>query len=378
MDIHNIEVRQSAGREKLSGQVDDFELWFDFPLGANLQPRADAFVCAALIPAMQAGSDIKVPADILLCPVLVQNLYKVQDVFLCRQAGLGVTLKPVRITGGKLCAAGNNGKTVSFFSGGVDGTYTYLKEKDNIDDLLFVKGIDIQLNNDSLYAEAYQRNLEFLRSEGRDLLQVSSNIRYLGYAHKLSWNSWNGGGLASIAIAAGYKQCLIASGKSYAEFFPEGTCYVSDHLWSSAGCQIEHHGAGASRLQKTMVLAEQPKAMSILRVCWHDQNYNCGQCEKCLRTMVALELLSVKGAPFPPWGDTQLNELARLTLHHENHLANFEHLQQLAREKNNKKIYAAITKILRKFYWSMLFKQFDRLLLGSRMLTIKRKLSSKH
>ena len=373
MDINNIKVIKSDTGERLIGTVGDFELWYNFPPGFNLLERVEPFVCAALIPSMLAGSDVVVPGNMPLCPVLLKNLYKVQEIFLCRQNHLGIKLKPVLIKGGRPQHADNNGKTVSFFSGGVDGTYTYLKEKQNIDDLLFVKGIDIQLDNDTLYDEAYRRNRQFLTSEGRDLVQVTSNVRYLGYHQKMSWNSWNGGGLSSIAMAAGYKHCLIASGKSYAEFFPEGSSYVSDHLWSSAGCQIEHHAAGAARIQKTAVIAAHPGALSMLRVCWHDKNYNCGECEKCLRTMVALELLGVTGAPFPAWDDTQLKKLSRLRFHSEKDVANFQQVQRMAKDKNNKQIYTVVTKILNHFYWRQLFKECDRLMFGGRLFNLRRR-----
>jgi hypothetical protein len=322
---------------------------------------------------MHAGSDVVVPDNVPLCPVLVKNLYKVQEVFLCRQQQLGIKLRPVLIKGGIPQHADNNGKTVSFFSGGVDGTYTYLKEKQHIDDLLFVKGIDIQLDNHLLYDDAYQRNQGFLASEGRALTRVTSNVRYLGYHHKMSWGSWNGGGLSSIAMAAGYRHCLIASGKSYAESFPEGSSYTSDHFWSSSGCQIEHHGAGAARIQKTAVIAANPGALSILRVCWHDKNYNCGECEKCLRTMVALELVGAKGAPFPAWDETQLKKLSKLRFYSEKNLANFQQVQRAAKEQNNKKIYAVVTKILDNFYWRQLFRECDRLMFGSCLSRLMRK-----
>jgi hypothetical protein len=322
---------------------------------------------------MLEGSDVVVPDDIPLCPVLLKNLYTVQDIFLCRQQHLGIKLKPVLIKGGTSRLASNNGRTLSFFSGGVDGTYTYLKEKQNIDDLLFVKGIDIQLNNHLLYEEAYQRNKHFLASEDRDLVRVTSNVRYLGAHKKMSWSSWNGGGLASIAMAGGYKHCLIASGKSYGELFPEGSSYVSDHLWSSSGCQIEHHAAGATRIEKTAAIGASPDALAILRVCWHDKNYNCGECEKCLRTMVALELLGINGAPFPAWDDAQLKKLSRLRFYSEKNLSNFQQVQQMARTKGHKKIYATVTKIINNFYWRQILKDCDRMIFGGRLLDLRRK-----
>ena len=373
MHISQVRVEQDASHSRLAARVGNVELWYDFPAGFKLTPRADAFVCAALLCAMQQGQDITLPPDLKICPKLLQNLQHLQQVLLCRQHFLGLRLNPVQIRGGSLEPAPHNGKTVSFFSGGVDGTYTYLQEKARIDDVLFVQGIDIQLDNHRLYAEAYARNQTFLHSQGHKLLPAGSNIRFLGHAYGLGWNSWNGAGLASIALAAGYQHCLIASGKSYAELYPDGSSYVSDHFCSSGGCQIEHHGAGASRVEKTALLALHPAALQILRVCWQDQSYNCGVCEKCLRTMVALKLLAVEGAPFPAWGAQQLQALKALRFYDAHNLANFEQLLELASVQRNGELIAALRHILHRYYWGQLAKQLDRLLFGERLLSLKRK-----
>ena len=63
-------------------------------------------------------------------------------------------------------------------------------------------------------------------------------------------------------------------------------------------------GCEASRLDKLDVVAREPAARHSLRVCWENRGgaYNCGRCEKCLRTMVAMDALGVLDAvrPLPP------------------------------------------------------------------------------
>ena len=51
-----------------------------------------------------------------------------------------------------------------------------------------------------------------------------------------------------------------------------------------------HDGAEARRCDKLRRLAESAPALKGLRVCWQDAGFNCGRCEKCLRTMIALHL----------------------------------------------------------------------------------------
>ena len=65
---------------------------------------------------------------------------------------------------------------------------------------------------------------------------------------------------------------------------------MTDPLWSGS-VTVEHRGAGADRTQKVAALVDEEAAWRTLRVCWRnpEQAYNCGECEKCLRTMTTLE-----------------------------------------------------------------------------------------
>lgn len=63
-------------------------------------------------------------------------------------------------------------------------------------------------------------------------------------------------------------------------------------------------------MEKLRGLIDHPEALSRLRVCWENQaNYNCGLCEKCVRTMLGLRALGIQHcAAFP---DTLTPELVR-------------------------------------------------------------------
>src|SRR6185369_5970784 len=65
--------------------------------------------------------------------------------------------------------------------------------------------------------------------------------------------------------------------------------------------QIVHDGAEASRTEKVRCIAKNQEALDWLRVCGNDTvDYNCGSCEKCLRTMMSLRLLNASSAALPP------------------------------------------------------------------------------
>jgi hypothetical protein len=73
---------------------------------------------------------------------------------------------------------------------------------------------------------------------------------------------------------------------------PYGTSPALDALWSTEQVELAHDGFEATRLEKIRALTEVPAAMRWLRVCQAGgSDYNCGRCEKCLRTMVELHIL---------------------------------------------------------------------------------------
>ncbi|OMH25730.1 hypothetical protein [Motiliproteus sp. MSK22-1] len=372
MKISRFTASNTDKGQRLSAFCGDFEVWYQFPPEQPVELRADPFITAALIPAMSLGEDIEIAGDVPVCPVLLENLAKAQHIFLCWAPHFGISLKPIQISGGNLSNPVGSQRTASFFSGGVDGTYTFLKAKNNIDELLFVKGIDMQLDNEQLYTEAYAANSHFLAQQGASLVAVESNVRFLGHHHKIGWNSWNGAGLASIAMAGGYRQCYIASGLSYAELIPEGTSYITDHLFSNAHTTVIHHGADATRLEKLTFLSKHSGALEILRVCWQDKGYNCGACEKCIRTMAGLRALKLSSPNFPPLDAKLLTTLAQQRLYDPADVSFLKQIEQAAITANDNALHSAVQRCVRRFEIKQLSKDIDRLLLGG----LARKLKS--
>jgi hypothetical protein len=100
--------------------------------------------------------------------------------------------------------------------------------------------------------------------------------------------------LASVALALQglLSRCLIAASDVYRDLPALGSHPVLDHLWSTERLEIVHDGAAATRTEKVVRhIAPSQLALRNLTVCWRSEaGHNCGVCEKCLRTMVALEL----------------------------------------------------------------------------------------
>jgi hypothetical protein len=74
---------------------------------------------------------------------------------------------------------------------------------------------------------------------------------------------------------------------------PWGSHPLLDCNFSSHELRVRHDGLRLSRLEKTRLLAGWDVALHHMRVCNKSDAYkadqlNCGKCEKCLRTMLAL------------------------------------------------------------------------------------------
>ncbi len=350
MRISDIRIDKAENYNELSGLIDEYRIWYKFPKHLRLSTSADAFIAAGLIPAMALGKDLEIDADIAVSPMLLENCETIQDIFLLWADHFDKPFKRVKIAGGKPSAApALNPVSVSFFSGGVDGTHTFLRKKDEIDFLLFAKGIDMQLSNDENYNYALKLNSEYLKTKGKEMYSIETNVRFYGHEFGISWAACFGGGLSSIALAAGVQRCFIASGISYANLYPHGSSFMSDHLWSNEFTKIVHDGAETTRIEKVRHLGADEDALRILRVCWHDKGYNCGECEKCLRTMASLRALKLTTPSFPEVTDELVtNKIAKMNLYEE-YIIDYVHENlAAARESSDLVLIKALTKVLRR------------------------------
>src|SRR5207302_11088078 len=86
---------------------------------------------------------------------------------------------------------------------------------------------------------------------------------------------------------------------------PWGAHPLVDPRWSTEAVDVVHDGCEANRIEKIRrQIASSPLALQSLRVCWRGDSasYNCGECPKCLRTMLALHLAGTlpRATTFPP------------------------------------------------------------------------------
>ena len=196
-----------------------------------------------------------------------------------------------------------------FFSGGVDSFFSLIKHRDEIDNLVLIHGFDIPLAETKTFELALEQAQEAARLFGKRLIVVRTNLHWEEsrlYTEQpripCSWGMYFGAALATVAhaLAPNHSRVYIASSYSYANLHPWGSHPLLDPLWSTEAVQIVHD-IGETRMDKLRVVVQHPEALARLWVCWENMgNYNCGLCEKCIRTMLGLRILGIERcAVFP-------------------------------------------------------------------------------
>lgn len=179
-----------------------------------------------------------------------------------------------------------------FFSGGVDSFATLIEHQAEITHLVFVIGFDIKRSETKLAHETIQNIKEIARLFEKELIIATTNIRETSDLF-LDWGQhYFGAALAGVALVHSHllKKVIIPSSFSEKNQMPWGSHPKLDPLWSSSTTEIFHDSVEESRYEKVRTISSNEAALKYLRVCWQNpaQAYNCGVCEKCLRTMIAL------------------------------------------------------------------------------------------
>ncbi len=343
-------------------------LWYRFPASYAAELRGDAFAIAGLLPAMSLGVPLEIDPALPVDPLLLANLDRLQRVFVQWGPGLKQSLKVVPVIA-RAEQAQSHGKTMSFFSGGVDGTYTFL-EAPGIQEAVFVRGVDFQLDN-PVYDEAFSRNEEWLAKRNIPLIPMASNVRWVGRSFGFGWGSYFGAGLSSFAHVLGAGSMFIASGHTWRELWPDGSHPVTDPLWSSSAVRIIHHARNVTRGEKLERIGQEPGALEILRVCWQDKGFNCGQCEKCLRTRVLLRLLNLHSANFPDL--TNVREVANLMPSDRSEAVFVREAIELAKKTGDIQLLSALKQSMAKYEWRSIVRDVEQAWLGGALRKLLRR-----
>jgi hypothetical protein len=252
-----------------------------------LHGAPESALIASLLPAMRQGARLSSSQPV--SPRLLASMRPLQDILTTWDR----TLQRVPVDAPALEHIRDRSPRVgTFFSGGVDSLYTLLKHQDEITDLVFIHGFDIKRQDTVLYALALENIQRLADTLGKRVLTIETDLR----EHLDRYADWasltHGAALASVGhlLSQQIGRLYVPSTHTYADLFPWGSHPVLDGLWSSEALEFVHDGSEARRVDKAALLATSDAALQALRVCFKntDGAYNCGRCEKCLRTQVNL------------------------------------------------------------------------------------------
>ena len=276
-----------------------------------LAANGDPVLPALLLPAMRLGEDLVIDAPV--SRRLLASVPTIMDIYAAWVPGM----RRPAITANDADEP-RRGKGVGlFFSCGVDSFYSLRKalavppeHDDAVSHLILIYGFDIRPRNPALFDLVAGHARSVAAAAHRKLVIVETNLRTFSDP-LVGWDFYHGGALASTALALGglQRKCFIPSTHAYGELVPWGSHPLLDPLWSTDSVDLVHDGCEALRTEKIKELASFDLALQHLRVCWPDwiQDYNCGRCEKCLRTMIGLHVAGAleRAATFPRRLDLQ-------------------------------------------------------------------------
>src|SRR6202023_821130 len=148
--------------------------------GDYIHNDASPFAAALLLPSMKQGEDLVIEGSI--SAQLYQGMHAIMREVLKWDIGL----QPIKIEADALVAdPPRPQRSASFFSGGVDSFYTYLKqkkkpiEKDRIDSFILVNGFDINRHNTQLWDRTQENIKSIAEADKVELIVVRSDIQGL-------------------------------------------------------------------------------------------------------------------------------------------------------------------------------------------------------
>ena len=270
----------------------------------------NAFLVACIVPALHHG-ERRIQIDGPVCPWLVDNLITAMAYLnhwywyeQGARSGAQVTIEPKHYTDGQHKL---QSRVATFFSGGVDSLFTLQKNRQllsedhpgRIRDIIFLHGFDIYGNRPKRGPELesfhyFVKECEPVAKDvGVNMIPVWTNIRNAGMEDTGFFiRECFGATLGAVAHALSGKltDILIASSDHIPDLRPWGSSPLIDSRFSSFNLRAHHDAERVSRIEKVQAISEWQIGLEHLRVCFSGGpgTLNCGECEKCVRTKLAL------------------------------------------------------------------------------------------
>ena len=270
----------------------ELQLWLQ--ASVDLDNKLDCWLFLMLPVCMKLGEDLEVTGTI--SQTAVNAFHKAQDELLIAHPHLQ---KISLLHEGELQEdiAKPNRTVASFFSGGLDSTYT-AETIEEIQTLVGIWGFDISLKREDHWKLSKDLLEKYSQATGKDLILVKTNIRDLSNG-LLSWGAdYHGTALSGVAKALSNHLKKVYISATHSEETKRWGQFPSLSRAFSTDTQVlEEHGA-VIRTEKAFALADKPEA-TLLRVCYRNKTdlANCGVCQKCIRTRIEFSLVKAKYRP---------------------------------------------------------------------------------
>lgn len=293
--IDHVELSASSDGQVLAALVDGERLWFRFPRELQIEPRADVFVPAAMFEAMVRNVPIVVGKGARISSRLSTSLASLQAIFHCWNPDLHVVPIEAQTNGAPQHLRG----AVCCFSGGVDSTYSFARNRDEVTHLLVVQGFD-NWRSEHDWRQSVEARNRLAAAEGVQLIAVETNVRAFIDRRRIYWGLVLGSVLGGISTALAPRRFIIPSSWTFSDLHPYGSHPITDPLWSTEATEVVHDGADTPRSRKIEFIAGRQSLLDQLQVCWKSTAHNCGGCPKCVRTSAVLHLIGRTSASLPP------------------------------------------------------------------------------
>jgi hypothetical protein len=318
MIVHEPQLRESPTEVTVEAAVDFQDstsvypttLWFTFPraVGSFVTTRADGFAVALLPLAMSLGESLTVHGDLSY-----RLAHGMRDYQRFQAAWKPDTFTAVELRADGLCRRDPGGARPAVgtaFSGGVDSfhtVWTHLGDNEpyapyRISHCLMINGFDPDtdlansggfLRIEQLYAPMMERlNLEMIIARTNLLQFVGLPLQKQSFAAFVT--------APALVLGRLFSRYYVPSSYKFSHLsrFPDGSHPMFDHLLGTETMEAIHDGGTLTRVAKTVGISRWPETFDLLRVCFkttgpqpdREAIANCCECEKCLRTMMTLDI----------------------------------------------------------------------------------------
>ena len=334
-------------------------LWFRIPCddAPLIDQSGSAFFPLLTIVAMRLGRDLHIEAPV--SAELLKSVPRLMATYLEWSEGFE-TLWPVRITAASHATPRRGVHAASFFSCGLDSTFTFLRNINRyppddsraLSHMIIVHGFDVPLANASYFEQILERARRVADAYGKRLVSIATNAREGGFRCVDFQHYAHGPSLASVGLALGrgFHTIFIPATDFATDLLPWGSHPAVDPVWSTENVEFVHDGLEWRRVEKAVYVAQVPLFLDTLRVCGVEQtaSYNCGRCSKCLRFMTELELVGAleRSSVFPK---LDLDAVAKFPYADRRSCDLWTHTRNYARDLGRTEIVKAIETAMARF-----------------------------